>query len=53
MIEYVQARVWVKYFTMFTVINVKPEDHWSCIAHLASIDQVVIEEKKLKNVESE
>ena len=34
----------------------KPEDHWSCIAHLSAEDMlksVVIEEKKFKNIESE
>ena len=32
----------------------KPEDHWSCIAHLIAEDvfkSVVIEEKKFKNIE--
>ena len=32
----------------------KPEDHWSCIAHLIAEDMLksaVIEEKKFKNVE--
>ena len=30
---------------------IKPEDHWSCIAHLSAVDMLksmVIEEKKLK-----
>ena len=34
----------------------KPEDHWSCIAHLNAEDMLksgVIEEKKFKNTESE
>ena len=34
----------------------KPEDHWSCIAHLSAQDMLksgVIEEKKFKNIESE
>ena len=34
----------------------KPEDHWSCIAHLSAeniLKSVVIEEKKFKNIESE
>ena len=34
----------------------RPEDHWSCIAHLSAEDMlksVVIEEKKFKNIESE
>ena len=33
---------------------IKPEDHWSCIAHLIAEDMlksVVIEEKKFKNIE--
>ena len=32
----------------------KPEDHWSCIAHLIAKDvlkSAVIEEKKFKNIE--
>ena len=32
----------------------KPEDHWSCIAHLLAEDMLksaVIEEKKFKNIE--
>ena len=32
----------------------KPEDHWSCIAHLSAEDMLksaVIEEKKFKNIE--
>ena len=32
----------------------KPEDHWSCIAHLIAEDMLesaVIEEKKFKNIE--
>ena len=32
----------------------KPEDHWSCIAHLIAEDvliSAVIEEKKFKNIE--
>ena len=35
--------------------TVKPEDHWSCIAHLSAEDMLksaVIEEKKFKNIES-
>ena len=34
----------------------KPEDHWSCIAHLSAEDilkSAVIKEKKFKNIESE
>ena len=34
------------------VISFKPEDHWSCIAHLSAEDMLksaVIEEKKLKH----
>ena len=34
----------------------KPENHWSCIAHLSAEDMlksVIIEEKKFKNTESE
>ena len=33
----------------------KPEDHWSCIAHMSAEDMLksVIEEKKFKNIESE
>ena len=34
----------------------KPEDHWSCIAHLSAEDMLqtaVNEEKKFKNIESE
>ena len=34
----------------------KPEDHWSCIAHLSAEDMLksaVIEEKKFKNIEFE
>ena len=34
----------------------KPEDHWSCIAHLSAEDMLksaVIEEQKFKNIESE
>ena len=34
----------------------KPEDHWSCIAHLSAKDMLksaVIEEKKFKSIESE
>ena len=33
---------------------IKPEDHWSCIAHLIAEDMLksaVIEEKKYKNIE--
>ena len=36
--------------------NQKPEDHWSCFAHLRAEDilkSVVTEEKKIKNTESE
>ena len=36
--------------------NLKPEDHWSCIAHLSAEDMLksaVIEEKRFKNIESE
>ena len=32
----------------------RPEDHWSCIAHLTAEDMLksaVIEEKKFKNIE--
>ena len=35
----------------FNILN-KPEDHWSCIAHLSAEDMlksVVIEEKKFKH----
>ena len=35
-------------------VCVKPEDHWSCIAHLIAEDglkSAVIEEKKFKNIE--
>ena len=35
-------------------MNGKPEDHWSCIAHLSAHDRLksaVIEEKKFKNIE--
>ena len=34
--------------------NIKPEDHWSCIAHLIAEDMLksaVIEEKKFKSIE--
>ena len=34
----------------------KPEDNWSCIAHLSAEDMLksaVTEEKKFKNIESE
>ena len=34
----------------------KPEDHWSCIAHLSAEDMLksaVTEEKKFKNIEPE
>ena len=34
----------------------KPEDHWSCIAHLSAdqlLKSAVIEERKFKNIESE
>ena len=34
--------------------GIKPEDHWSCIAHLIAEDMlksVVIEETKFKNIE--
>ena len=36
----------------------KPEDHWSCIAHLSAegtcmLKSTIIEEKKFKNIESE
>ena len=34
--------------------NPKPEDQWSCIAHLSAEDMLkseVIEEKKFKNIE--
>ena len=33
-------------------LDLKPEDHWSCIAHLSAEDMLksaVIEEKKLKH----
>ena len=33
-------------------INMEPEDHWSCIAHLSAEDMLksaVIEEKKFKH----
>ena len=36
--------------------EIKPEDHWSCIAHLSAEDilkSAVIEEKKFKSIESE
>ena len=36
------------------VHKTKPEDHWSCIAHLIAEDMLksaVIEEKKYKNIE--
>ena len=36
----------------FHFLFLKPEDHWSCIAHLRAEDMfksAVIEEKKLKN----
>ena len=36
--------------------KIKPEDHWSCIAHLSAEDMLksaVIEEKKFKNIDSE
>ena len=36
--------------------NLKPEDHWSCIAHLSAEDVLkseVIEEEKFKYIESE
>ena len=39
-----------------TLGNAKPEDHWSCIAHLSAEDMLksaVIEEKKFNNIESE
>ena len=39
-----------------TKIKIKPEDHWSCIAHLsaeAMLKSVVTEEKKFINIESE
>ena len=38
------------------LINTKPEDHWSCIAHLSAEDMFksgVIEEKKFTNIVSE
>ena len=38
----------------FAKKNIKPEDHWSCIAHLIAEDMLksaVIEEKKFKNIE--
>ena len=41
---------------LYILINFKPEDHWSCIAHLSAEDMLkpaVIEEKKFKNTESE
>ena len=34
----------------------KPEDHWSCIAHLSAEDMLksaVVEENKFENIESE
>ena len=37
-------------FGSVELINSKPEDHWSCIAHLSAEDMLksaVIEEKKL------
>ena len=40
----------------YTAVFQKPEDHWSCIAHLSAEDMlksVNIEEKKFKNIESE
>ena len=53
------ARVQKSDFLMFRYIsksvqNKKPEDHWSCIAHLIAEDMLksaVIEEKKFKNIE--
>ena len=41
---------------MLTKRKEKPEDHWSCIAHLSAEDilkSAVIEEKNFKNIESE
>ena len=41
---------------MIVAFNNKPQDHWSFITHLSAEDMltsVVIEEKKLKNIESE
>ena len=41
---------------MKNIAKHKPEDHWSCIAHLSAEDMLksaVIEEKKFKNIESE
>ena len=41
-------------FSTSSIINMKPEDHWSCIAHLIAEDMLksaVIEEKKFKNIE--
>ena len=38
----------------FFLYKRKPEDHWSCIAHLIAEDvlkSAVIEEKKFKNIE--
>ena len=37
-----------------SIIQNKPEDHWSCIAHLIAEDMLksaIIEEKKCKNIE--
>ena len=37
-------------------VKIKPEDHWSCIAHLSANDMfksAVIEENKFKNIESD
>ena len=44
-----------KYFAV-SFINLKPEDHCFCIAHLSGVDMLesaVIEEKKLNNIESD
>ena len=44
-----------KYFcSHFHTTYIRPEDHWSCIAHLIAEDvlkSAVIEEKKFKNIE--
>ena len=40
----------------YTASRIKPDDHWSCIAHLSVVDMLksaVIEEKEVKNIESE
>ena len=47
----VYFRSWGCYL-LYNEIITKPEDHWSCIAHLSAEDMLksaVIEEKKLKH----